>query len=117
MKKTSVKTKARNTVLTLSMRDQKDADTCRSQTMMTCNTGKQKGNFFGTEKQKNICSDDYTGHFQFHNLTISTLAPLDSQVVQHPSKHNKTNYDDKHSETRHSVIIVNKKAVRSKCIS
>lgn len=101
------------------MRVQKDADTCRSQTMMTYNTGKQKGNLFGTEKLKNICSDDYTGHFQFHNSTISILALLDSQVVQHkhPSKHNKTNYNDKHSETRHSVIIVNKKAVRSKCIS
>lgn len=33
------------------MRDQ-DADTCRSQTMMTSNTGKQKGNLFGAEKLK-----------------------------------------------------------------
>lgn len=66
------------------MRDQKDTDTCRSQTLMNYNTGKQKGNLFGTEKPKNICSDDHTGHFQFHNLTISTLAPLDSQDV-HPN--------------------------------
>lgn len=52
--------------------------------------------------------------FSYIILTISTLVPLDSI---HPSEHNKTNYDKKHSETRHSVIIQNKKAVRSKCIS
>lgn len=46
--------------------------------MINYNIGEQKGNFFGTEKLKNICSDDYTSHFQLHNLTISTLAPLDS---------------------------------------
>lgn len=82
------------------------------QDVINYNTGEQKGNIFGTEKLKNICSDDYTG--QLHHLTVSTLAPLDSI---HPSKHNKTNYNNKHSETRHSVIILNKKAVRSKCIS
>lgn len=82
--------------------------------MINYNIGEQKGNIFGTEKLKNICSDDYTGHFQLHHFTIPTLAPLESI---HPSKHNKTNYNNKHSETRHSVIILNKKAVRSKCIS
>jgi len=41
---------------------------------------------------------------------------IKTYCISHHLEDNKTNYNNKHSETRHSVIILNKKAVRSKCV-
>lgn len=78
------------------------------ESLHTPSISQENRNLFGTEKLKiysSKCSDEYTGMSVslFDNIYISS-----SSFTCLRSKHNKTKYKD----TRHSVIIENKRQLK-----